>query len=401
MDYITAKAAAQKWNAPLRTVQQFCADGKIKDAVKIGTQWMIPKEAENPGKRKKKEIKEHIYKEHSITDFGYSIPMPLLNIPFDLGEAKETAENIKDKDLRNIALAEYYYFSGNSKKAAEITEDYLKSEDLGHLLSAAWIYAYASLALDNIKGTREAMTSLKKALGSMNENTPKEIKALIMFVNTASSVLLHLPLEYEIPPMGEFIGTLPSGLRLFALYIYAHYAYLQKAYAASAGIAETALALESKIYPIPTIYLHLIAVMDYVSLKKPDYAVKHMTAAWEIAKKDSLFGPLGEHHGLLCGMIEAAIKRESPEDFKKIIGITYKFSAGWRKIHNYDTGNSVAETLSTTEFAVAMLATKDYSNKEIASVLGISENTVKAHIGHAMNEFGLSDRRELAKYMLL
>ncbi len=334
------------------------------------------------------------------TAFDFSIPMPLLNTAFDLGDAKKSAENIKDEDLRNIALAEYYYFSGNSEKAADLAKKYLLSEDLGLRLSAMWIYAYASLALDNMIGAQKAMASLKMLISSMDSNTPQEIRTLVMFVVTAASVLLHLPLEYEMPPMGEFIGTLSPGLRLFALYVYAHYAYLQKAYAASAGIAETALALETKTYPIPAIYLHLVAVMDYVTLKQLDMAKKHMMAAWDIARKDNLIEAFGEHHGLLCGMLEATIKKDFPEDFKKIIAITYKFSSGWRKIHNPRAGGNVADTLTTTEFAVSMLVSRNFSTKEIVSVMGISENTVKYHVDHAMAKLGISSRKELKQFML-
>ena len=244
------------------------------------------------------------------------------------------------------------------------------------------------------------MSSLQMLISAMDEKTPKDIRTLVMFVSTGASVLLHLPLEYEMPNMSEFISTLPAGLRLFALYIYAHYAYLNKEYASSAGIAETALALETKIYPIPSIYLHLIAVMDYAAMKKTDLAKKHMLEAWDVARKDNLIQPFGEHHGLVGGMLEAVIKKQHPDDFKRMIAITYKFSAGWRKIHNFQTGNNVADTLTTSEFAVSMLVSKDYSTKEIASVLGISENTVKYHIDHAMAELGISSRKELKQFML-
>lgn len=333
-------------------------------------------------------------------DFGFSLPMPLLNTAFELGTAKISAEKIENDDLRNIAMAEYYYFSGNSKKSAELVEKYLQSEDIGLRVSAMWLYAYASLALDNISGTKKAMASLKHLITSMDGDTPLQIRALVTFVATAASVLLHLPLEYEMPPMGDFIGTLPPGLRLFALYIYAHYAYLKKAYAASAGIAETALALESQIYPIPTIYLHLIAVMDYITLKQLDMAEKHIKDAWEIARKDNLIEAFGEHHGLLCGMLEATIKKEYPDEFKQMIAITYKFSAGWRKIHNPHTGENVADTLTTTEFAVSMLVSRDFTTKEIVTVMGISENTVKYHVDHAMAKLGVSSRKELKQFML-
>ena len=109
------------------------------------------------------------------------------------------------------------------------------------------------------------------------------------------------------------------------------------------GIAEAALGMgDTERYPIPAIYLHLVAVMDYMSLKQTEQAQKHLLAAWEIARPDDLIEGFGEHHGLLGGMLEAVIKPGWPEDFKRIIAITYCFSAGWRKIHSPAAGHDVA-----------------------------------------------------------
>ena len=69
----------------------------------------------------------------------------------------------------------------------------------------------------------------------------------------------------------------------------------------------------------------------------------------------------GEHHGLLGGMLESVIKREWPEEFRRIIAITYRFSWGWRRIHNPKTGDQVADKLTTTECAVAMLAARGWT----------------------------------------
>ena len=38
-------------------------------------------------------------------------------------------------------------------------------------------------------------------------------------------------------------------------------------------------------YPIPAIYLHLAAVMDYMSLKQPRMAERHLLDAWELARR--------------------------------------------------------------------------------------------------------------------
>ncbi len=400
MEYMTVKDAAETWNLSVRTVQQYCIAGKVEGAVKLGNTWMIPARTQKPKRRKSVPREQGTGKEEGISRRKISIPMPLLNSSFKPGEAGLTAEKIAAYTSCAIAMGEYYYFSGNPAKAVDAVETYLNSEDVGVRLSACWIYAYASFALDKIENARLAMANIKSMMASVDETTPSDIRTLIFFVATGASVLLHLPLAYELPPMNEIINVLPNGLRLFALYVYAHYAYLQKEYGASAGIAETALALESEIYPIPTIYLHLIAVMDYMCLKKTEEARKHILAAWKIAERDALLEPFAEHHGLVSGMLEATLKKSNPEEFKKIITLTYKFAAGWRKIHNPDTGRNVADTLSTTEFAISMMTSKGYSTKEIAAFLGISENTVKYHISHALGELGISDRRELKRFML-
>lgn len=111
---------------------------------------------------------------------------------------------------------------------------------------------------------------------------------------------------------------------------------------------EATLDIGANQYPIPAIYLHLVAVMDYMSLKQTQQAQKHLLAAWKIARLDVLIEGFGEHHGLVGGMLEAVIKPDWPEDFKRIIDITYRFSAGWRKIHNPETGHDVADDLTTS-----------------------------------------------------
>ena len=68
-----------------------------------------------------------------------------------------------------------------------------------------------------------------------------------------------------------------------------------------------------------------------MSLKQADRARVHLLSAWDLARPDDLIEGFGEHHGLLGGMLEAVIKPAWPEDFKRIIDITYRFSAGWRK----------------------------------------------------------------------
>ena len=46
--YMQAETAAEQWNISIRQVQYLCKTGRIKGAVKFGTTWAIPENAEKP-----------------------------------------------------------------------------------------------------------------------------------------------------------------------------------------------------------------------------------------------------------------------------------------------------------------------------------------------------------------
>ncbi len=328
-----------------------------------------------------------------------TVPMPLMNTPFLPGTAKETALSVEDPDLRAIALAEYAYFSGNPEDAVRYAEPYLLSSDKKVQVSACLICAYANLAMGNIGQSRSVLELIQKSALSRADMSP-ETRATAVFTGHAASILLHLPAPSGVPPLETVLRLLPPGVQSFALYLQAHHAYLQEDYGKCVGIVETTLSLQSQCYPIPNIYLHLVAAMAYMSMKQVDSAKAHLSAAYQIAQPDDLIEAFGEHHGLLGGLLEAVIKKESPDDFRRIISITYRFSAGWRKIHNPDTGHDVADNLTTTEFAACMLAARGWTNQEIGDHMGISTNTVKQHISVALNKLHIRQRKDLKQFML-
>lgn len=399
MEYITVRDAAQKWNISERLVQKYCAMGRIEGAKKFGASWVIPVGAVKP-KDPRKTQKDPVIRRERRRSVSYPGLMPLMNTAFEPGKCLEFIHDMAEGPQKQIALAEYFYFSGQPEKAVRETELFLTGADRDIQLSACLIYAYANLSVGKIQQARYALTAVQEMLATATEKQP-EMRAALSFISSAAAVLLHLPLPERLPPMQEFLPMLPMGIRMFALYVTAHYTYLQKDYQKSLGIVEATLGMQTAEYPIPCIYLHLVAVMDYMSLKQRDKAKQHLLAAWELARPDDLIEGFGEHHGLLGGMLEAVIKPEYPEDFKRIIAITYRFSAGWRRIHNPDTGHDVADNLTTTEFAASMLAARGWTNQEIGDHMNISVNTVKYHITNAMQKLGIGSRQDLKKYMLL
>lgn len=399
-NYLSIREASEKWGVSERRINQYCAEGRIPGAQRFGKSWAIPDDAEKPGDpRRMRQQAEPAPAQTAAGLLDHTNLMPLMNTAFAPGRCREAVEAMAAGPQRDIAMAEYHYFSGRPEEAAKEAEPYLTSPDMGARLSACLIYAYSNLSIGRIPQARSALGELNASLSAAGEQSP-QFRAASAFVASAGAVLLHLPLPEEMPEVERFLPVLPPGIRAFALYVQAHYLYLKEEYEHSAGIVEATLAMGAAGYPIPAIYLHLVAVMDYMSLKQPGRAEAHLLTAWEIAQPDDLIEGFGEHHGLLGAMLEAVIKPKWPKDFKRIIDITYRFSSGWRRVHNPITGHDVADDLTTTEFAIAMLAARDWTNQEIAEHLNISANTVKSHVSEAMRKLNVETRKELKQYML-
>lgn len=396
MEYITVRQAAEKWGVSPRLVQKYCAQGRVEGARKFGACWEIPAGAAKPDDPRRSRQPEL---PAAAPGAVVSCPglLPLMNTPFVPGHCMETVQAMEEGPQREIALAEYHYFSGQAELAAQEAELYLTSQDTLLRLSACLLYGYASLSMGNIQQARYALSRISEPTEDKDQDSVWAVRA---FARSTAAILLHLPLPADLPHPREYLPLLPPGLRLFGLYVRAHYAYLQQQYEKSIGMVEAALTMQLQTFPIPSIYLHLVAVMDYASLRQPEYAQAHLLAAWALARPDDLIEGLAEHHGLLGGMLEAVIKKDWPEDFKRIIAITYRFSAGWRKIHNPETGHLVADNLTTTEFAAAMLAARGWTNQEIARQMNISPNTVKSYISMALQKLNIRHRQDLKKYML-
>lgn len=340
--------------------------------------------------------KKEIIKEKHTT----RVPMLLMSSAFPLGRCIEFIESIDDVPQKEMAYAEYYYFSGRHEKAVEYAEMYLNCEDIMLKLSASLIYTFANLSLDRIHSARFGLERLKEYLKeAMLEETDKKTRACCVFVATAAHTLLHIPVG-DLPPLAEYLSEFTKGMQLWGAYVLAHKAYLVKDYQRSLGIVQTCLTTCSKVYPIAMIYLNLVVAMDLMNLKETDKAKVYFMKVWEISRPDNLIEGIGEHHGLLQGLIETCMKKDYPEDYARIINITYKFSAGWRRIHNPDTNEDVADNLTTTEFTIAMLANRGWTNKEISEYLEITPRTVKQHLTCVFNKLNIENRKQLKNFML-
>ena len=172
MDYLTVQQTAEKWNLSVRMVQQFCSQGRIPGAQKFGKSWAIPADAEKPKdpRLEQRPIPEVLPGSGLLDRTNL---MPLMNTPFQPGQCLAAVRSMTKGVQRDIALAEYNYFSGKPEEAARKAAAYLTSKDMGARLSACLIYAYANLSIGEIRLAKFALGELNAALIAAGKQSPQ------------------------------------------------------------------------------------------------------------------------------------------------------------------------------------------------------------------------------------
>lgn len=150
MEYMTVQEAAKKWKISERLVQKYCAEGRIDGIRKFGKSWGIPSSAvkpQDPRKEKERPVSQHSRPRPEVF-LGF---MPLMNTPFEPGRCVDYINEMENGRGKEIALAEYHYFSGRPEKAIQEAELYLTCPDAAYRFSACLIYAYANLSVGQIQ----------------------------------------------------------------------------------------------------------------------------------------------------------------------------------------------------------------------------------------------------------
>ena len=213
MEYATVEEMAKRWGVCAQAVQTCCEAGQIAGAERAGGAWRLPADTEPPQAL-------HGAKSAQAGAGQTQAPaphlMPLMNTPFLPGRCQESIEEMPDGPAKEIARAEYCYFSGQAEEAARRAELYLTCEDAEVRLSANLIYAYASLTNGQIRQARYALSEIQNTLGAGAGCLPPQLQAVAAFVGAAAAVLLHLPLPEGLPEPGAWLPLLPEGLRAFA-----------------------------------------------------------------------------------------------------------------------------------------------------------------------------------------
>ena len=404
MKYMTVKDAARRWNVTERLVQRLCAEGRIDGAVKFGRSWSIPVSARKPDDpRRADSAPQAVMPRPRRVPGSHANLMPLMNTPFAPGTCAEFVDSLAPGPAPRYRAGRALLLQRQAGKRPSPR----RRATLRARISTRAFQPASSAHMRTCRlgaSTERSMRSRRRAAPSRRRRKGPQLRAAEAFIAQTASVLLHLPAPEGLPRAQDVLPLLPPGLRAFACYVQAHAIYLAGDYAQSFGIAQTALMTQEDVYPIPSIYLHLIAVIGPSSgaLRETDRAREHLRAAWELARPNDLIQAFGEHRQ---GCSAACSRRSSrprwPEDFKRIIAITYRCSR-WLAARPQSRDRRRRDRRPRHHGVRRVHACRARLDRRgrLRGIWAYSVNTVKSYISRSLTKLGVKRRQDLGRFML-
>lgn len=397
MEFESVAQAAARLGVTTRAVQKWAKSGKLPGAKQLGRSWMIPSDAQVPDRILHSDPEESDPSDAVLPSRSVHIPFPLLNTPFKPGGAYDAVMAMADEDEHSIALGEYYYFIGQVELVPKEVEQYLDHSDANLALSAGLMYAFSNLSMGKPDLVGEGITRIHKRVSALltTESDPL-LRANGILFRTAADVLLRVP-NPNILELAQALSVLPTGSRLFGCYVLSYAAYQRHDYEYSHGMVDVALAMGGDAYPVAANYLRTMLCIDLMCQRRTEEAKHCFRKLWALVEPDGGVEVIGEHHLLMMGLPEICLKRQDPEQYKRLIAITKRFGVSWQK-----TRPSQLQTkgLTLMEHTIALLYSRGWAVKEIALHMDISERMIKHHIAMIYEKLCIGNRTELAKYML-
>ena len=403
MDLITVKQAAEKWGVTTRRVQGLCKEGKIKGAIRWERTWMIPDHAVLPKKN------------NSLTPH---LPMPR-KVPFlDMtslystpGEAERSALMLENNpEARALFEAQIAYRRGEIDKVYEGARYFLSSHSGFYaILGGGMLLALCAIWRGDVRLWHEA----KKHIFEAPCNTKEEREIISLAIAIVDSSIYDNKDYPQWFTRGCF-DALPPDSHPSAKVFYIKYLYMAAFAVASKqievkGVSGLALMriIPNTIEPlisqavvdktiIPEIYLRLSCAVAYHNSGQRELATEHIDKAISMVVPDGLFGILVEYVRHFDGLLEERLAMVD-ENAVIIVKELYRtYSVGWAKLSGAVRNRYVASNLTTREREIAKLAAFGFTTKEIATMLYISESTVKQTVLRVVQKTGVKDRQEFS-----
>lgn len=412
MNKITVHQAAERWNVSVRRVQDYCRNGKIPGAERLGTNWLIPEDSLRPADGRRKAAKLEAEKD---------IPMPrksaflyMTDLYSEAGTADECILSLSGHpEAQSLLAAEIAYGRGEIDKVYKYAQYFLKKHSGFYaVIAGGMLMAQCAMWAGDINMWRIARKHIYTA--PAKNSTDRDIVALsLAVVDSSIRATNDFPEWFK---RGNF-ENLPADAHHAAkvYYVKQLIVYAQQLAAGELKFTDVrglglmrclpyvvepmiSTAVDDKIV-LAEIYLRLLCAIAYNQTGDTERATYHIDKAIAECLKDDLYGPLVEHRRQLGVLLDNRIALADPNAVRKVKELHKRMHTGWTTIHNAVLERTVSVSLTIREREIARLAVFGLTDKQIAKQIGITESAVKNLLKSAQNKTGTDNRGDLAFYI--
>ncbi|MEA4961166.1 helix-turn-helix transcriptional regulator [Lutispora sp.] len=293
-----------------------------------------------------------------------------------------------------IMRAEAHFLRGEADEAEMLCHKSMFTADSKRQNS---IYQCGLFLLGRIAILRGDEAMLQNAIHSLEERSRQNTEDLCRYTLDLARGYLHLLLDSkdELPLWIEegdindkrlVIMTQP-----FAYIIYGRALLEQREYLKLMGACQHLLGISS-IFPnlLPKVYAKIYMAQALYAAGKQGEALSPLKEALSMALPDGVYMPFAENYGGLKELLAAALGIGSKTDLEKICQLAEQLRYSKHKLST----PKLILTLRETE--IIEMVKRGLNNKEIASELYISVNTVKTLLRRIYEKTGASSKTQLA-----
>jgi len=382
LEYITAKQSAEKWNITPNRVTILAKSGRIPGAIQIGSQWMIPSETEKPADGRTKKAKEQISTEY-------------FRFPFFAGKDIESfmpplsAEELQLKKMQDAYMACRFDEARNLMCTLPTTSQnrYLR-------ITALFYNCLISMEYDNVG---EVYNYYVKLSVEMQEDFPykKEFEIILHELDAYLGANSYFINEFKIDPSYTYHPSFLSHLSVlstFALFV----SDLSRLKPIDLAPYELNCATyENTDSYSDSLAIHLYLSNIYVVLADTEKMTLHLRKALRLAEKHELYLLPAMHYYYMEAVFKSVLLDFSEDFANRIRLLSTDVHERYVRFTAAESVNHILNVLPQKDYIFLFYAVQKYTNKEIADILHISENTVGKKYSIIYEKLMVKNKREL------
>lgn len=327
-------------------------------------------------------------------------PMPLLAWRQAEEELPDFQGAPLDLATSRMAAAEWAYHCAQFPEAIQAANDLLEDATDAQRVAALSLKLRASMAMGDSNTAYPTLVDLQTEI-NRGFRHPENLSLFNTSVICAHIVESAVSIfSDDIPELGCPLDELPPGWQVYCGFQMAAREFARGRLLEAMGMIRGFMSFANDRYPIPCIKLHLTSACIHLRLHDPVQAVEEWQAAWRIAKPLGVLAPFMELNAHMPGLSRRCLKESDPQVHRLLKAMVRSHRFGWSGVRRQLKATMPGEALSDLEYYVSILVAWGWSNRQIASFLGIAESTVKHYLTSVYQKFGISGRAQLVEYLL-